>query len=220
MSALGCPDVREIAPDFAFGILDGEARSDVLLHLDHCTTCQRYVSELSETADAMVLLAPEAEPPPGFERRALDRIVESSRRRRRRTTKLVAVTAAAAAILSVVTVRIVDESRTPTSQSAAPAGTAKTVQMVGGGGQHVGTVDVLSSTTTMTLDVNVSYGMPEGDYQIVLTRAGRPQPLGPMRVSGGHGSWSGSAPAMAGPAQISVVDKDGQPWCSAKLPTV
>src|SRR6185436_4373450 len=112
MYALGCPEVREVAPDFAFGILDGEARADVLLHLDQCPTCQRYVSELSETADALVLLAPEAEPPPGFERRTLDRIVESSRRRRWRMTKVAAVTAAAAVILSVVTVRIVDQNRT------------------------------------------------------------------------------------------------------------
>jgi hypothetical protein len=219
VSALACPDVRDVAPDFAFGILDGEVRSDVLLHLDHCTSCQRYVSELSETADAIVLLAPEAEPPPGFERRALDRIVESSRRRRWRTTKLVAITAAAAAILSVVTVRIVDESRTPTSQVAAPVSSAKTVAMVGGGGQNVGKVNVVSSPTAMTLDVNVSYGLADGDYQLVLTRSGiGPQSLGTMRVSGGQGSWSWNGAAMSGPAQLSVVDKDGRAWCSADLP--
>jgi hypothetical protein len=189
----------------------------VLLHLDDCTSCQRYVSELSETADAMVLLAPEAEPPPGFERRTLARITESSRRRRWRTTKLVVVTAAAAAILSVVVVRIVDQSRTPTSQVAAPAGTAKTVAMVGGGGQHVGKVDVVSDATTMTLDVNVSYGLADGDYQIVLTGSGREQPLGTMHVTGGQGSWSRNVGAISGPAQLSVV-KDGRPWCSAELP--
>jgi hypothetical protein len=219
MNALGCPDVREVAPDFAFGILDGEARADVMLHLDHCTSCQRYVSELSETADAMVLLAPEAEPPPGFERRALERIAESSRRRRWRATKLVAATAAAAAILSVVTVRIVDDSRTPTASVAAPA-TAQTVAMVGDGGQRVGKVDVASNATAMTLDISVAYGLPQGDYKIVLTSGAGTQTLDTMHVYGGQGSWQGSTTPTSGPAQITLVDTDGTTRCHADLPTV
>jgi hypothetical protein len=219
VSVLGCPDVREVAPDFAFGILDGEARSDVMLHLDHCTSCQRYVSELSETADAIVLLAPEAEPPPGFERRALERIVESSRRRRWRATKLIAATAAAAAILSVVTVRIVDDSRTPTATVAAPA-TAQTVAMVGAGDQRVGKVDVASNATAMTLDVSVAYGLPEGDYKIVLTSGGTTRTLGTMPVYAGQGSWQGSTTPTSGPAQLTLVDQDGTTRCHADLPTV
>jgi predicted anti-sigma-YlaC factor YlaD len=216
MHAFGCPDVREVAPDFAFGILDGEARADVLLHLDECATCQRYVAELSETADAMVLLAPEAEPPPGFERRTLERIVESSRRRRWRMTKVAAVAAAAAAILSVVTVRIVDESRTPTASVAAPA--RQTVAMVGDNGQKVGTVDVNTSGTAMTLDLSIAYSLENGDYRIWLTRpAGGDQPIGTVHVSGGYGTWSDTVLATAGTAQLSLRDPDGRKLCSATL---
>jgi hypothetical protein len=216
MHALGCPDVREVAPDFAFGILDGEARADVLLHLDECATCQRYVAELSETADAMVLLAPEAEPPPGFERRTLDRIVESSRRRRWRMTKVAAVAAAAAAILSVVTVRIVDESRTPTANVAAPS--AQTVAMIGDNGQKVGTVDVSTSGTAMTLDLSVAYGLPDGDYRIWLTRpAVGDQPVGTVHVSDGYGSWSDTVLATAGTSQVSLRNAEGRKLCSATL---
>lgn len=221
MSVFGCPDVREVAPDFAFGILDGEARSEVLLHVDHCPSCQRYVSELSETADALVLLAPEAEPPAGFERRVLDRIVESSRRRRWRTTKLVAVTAAAAIILSVVAVRIVDQNRTPGSQIAA-APTSKTVAMVGANGQNVGKVDVGSNGTTMTMNLSVAYALRDGDYSIVLTRSGTPkgEPLGTVHVGGGVGTWSGSTTA-AGATQLALKDTaTGRIWCTAELPTV
>src|SRR5262245_61689429 len=206
MNALGCPDVREIAPDFALGILDGEARADVLLHLDHCTTCQRFVSELSETADAVVLLAPEAEPPPGFERRALDRIVETSRRRRWRAVKLVAVTAAAAPILSVVAVRIVDQGREPTSSVAAP-GTAQTVSMVGADGKEVGKVDVVSDGTNMALDLDVAYSLPDGDYNIVLTRSGAPKEvIGDLHVNGGSGSWSGPARVSPTATQLELVE--------------
>jgi len=217
VNALGCPDVREVAPDFAFGILDGEARSDVLLHLDQCTACQRYVSELSETADAMVLRAPEAEPPPGFERRALDRILETSRRRRWRTTKLVAVTAAAAAILSVVTVRIVDENRTPATQVAAPA--TRSVAMVGDG-TRVGSVDVVSNSGELTLYVSFSYGLPDGNYDIVLTSAGvGSQTLASMHVVDKHGEWRGATSAPTGPAKLSLVDNiTRSERCSAELP--
>ena len=219
MNALGCPDVREVAPDFAFGILDGEARSDVLLHLDHCPSCQRYVSELSETADAMVLLAPEAEPPVGFEQRTLERIVESSRRRRWRNAKLVAVTAAAAIILSVVAVRIVDQNRTPSTQVAAPA--AQSVDMVGDGGQKVGNVDVVTNGTVMALDVSVSYGLDDGQYKIVLTREGAPeQPLGPIHVIGGHGDWTDTVLATSRPAQLALKDSMGRTRCHATLPAV
>jgi hypothetical protein len=219
LSALGCPDVREIGPDFAFGILDGEARADVLLHLDHCPTCQRFVSELSETADAMVLLAPEAEPPTGFERRALDRIVETSRRRRWRTTKLVAATAAAAAILSVVTVRIVDQSREPAPYVAA----AQTVSMVGADGKEVGKVDVVSDGTTMALDLSVAYALPDGDYNIVLTRSGSltKEALDILHINGGAGVWSGSARAAPSATQIELVEiATGKTRCSAELRTV
>ena len=220
MYALGCPEVREVAPDFAFGILDGEARADVLLHLDQCPTCQRYVSELSETADALVLLAPEAEPPPGFERRALDRIVETSRRRRWRTIKVVSVTAAAAVILSVVTVRIVDDSRAPTTPVAAPAA-VKTVEMIGENNQPVGKVDVVTNGTAMALDLTMSYGLGEGDYDIVLTRAGAPPTtLDTVHVVGGRAEWKGTVPAISGPARLTLKDSMGRPRCSAALPTV
>jgi hypothetical protein len=220
LNALGCPDVREVAPDFAFGILDGEARADVLLHLDHCPTCQRFVSELSETADAVVLLAPEAEPPPGFERRALDRIVETSRRRRWRTTKLVAATAAAAVILSVVTVRIVDQNREPAA-NLAPSGTAETVAMVGADGQKVGKVDIVSDGTTMALDLDVAYALPEGDYNIVLTRSGVEERLGVLHVTGGAGSWSGPARVSPSATQLELVEiTTGVTRCSATLPAV
>ena len=142
MSVMGCADVREVAPEFALGVLDGEQRSEVLLHLDHCTACQRQVGELSETADSLVLLAPEAEPPAGFERRVLAAMDDSVRRRRWRTARLVAVTAAAAVIISVVTVRIVDQAREPSVPIAASA--AQTVPMVGDNGTKVGRVDVVS----------------------------------------------------------------------------
>jgi hypothetical protein len=66
-----CAEAREVAPDIALGLVSGNERSDVLAHLDRCPGCRAYVDGLARTADALLLVAPEAEPPEGFETRAL-----------------------------------------------------------------------------------------------------------------------------------------------------
>lgn len=71
---LGCEDVRELAPELALDVVDGEERHAALRHLADCPGCRRLVSELSSMSDAFLLLAPSAEPPVGFESRVLDRL--------------------------------------------------------------------------------------------------------------------------------------------------
>src|SRR5919197_6059366 len=69
-----CRDIRELLPELALGIADGEARAEALQHLAGCPDCRRELEELSATADDLMALAPEREPPPGFEARVLDRL--------------------------------------------------------------------------------------------------------------------------------------------------
>src|SRR5205807_10018654 len=64
-----CAEVAELAPELALGTLPGDQRASVLAHLDGCGRCRRLVKELADTADALLLLAPEVEPPAGFARR-------------------------------------------------------------------------------------------------------------------------------------------------------
>jgi hypothetical protein len=219
MSTLGCAEVRDAAPEFALGVLDGEQRSEVLLHLDQCSACQHHVAELSETADALVLLAPEAEPPPGFERRVHAQLDDSVRRRRWRTLKLIAATAAAAAILSVVTVRVIDEARSPSSEADAPIA-AQTVAMTDDDGQKVGHVDVGGRPSALALNLSVYYdGLPDGPYRVVLDpHDGAKRPLGNIQVDASHGSWFGTA-HVDGRAALALVDTGGHTRCSAELPS-
>ena len=219
---MDCTEVREVTPEFALGVLDGEARAEVVEHLDRCPTCRTAVGELSETADAMVLLAPEAEPPPGFQQRVMEQITGTERRRRWRTVKLVAAVAAAAAILSVVAVRVVDQSRSDPTV-AAPAVT--TVPMTGGGGTRVGQVEVSSSASTSastsTLSLVVDYALPDGEYRVVLDpQTGSRRVLGNITVVGGRGEWSGTTALGGEPAQLALVDTTGHTQCSADLPAV
>src|SRR2546423_14782415 len=79
MSVLTCAEVRELAPELALGILGGAERAEVGLHVNGCARCQAYVAELTEAADAIPQLGPEAEPPAGFEARVMRRLGEGER---------------------------------------------------------------------------------------------------------------------------------------------
>lgn len=99
-----CAKMHELAPELALGVLVGAERGWALTHLAGCPECQHLVDEMSETADALLLLAPEAEPPLGFESRILARI--SADQPRRRPWRWIA-TAAAAAVLAAAATGIV-----------------------------------------------------------------------------------------------------------------
>lgn len=215
MRALDCAEVRELAPEFVLGVLDGDARADVVGHIDHCTACRTHVTELSETADAMLLLAPEAEPPPGFERRVVARITDDRRRSRWRTAKIVALVAAAAVILSVVTVRVIDSTRSSGTAAAA----VQTVPMVGDDGTTVGQVDVVDNGGSVGLALTVSYALPDGTYRVVLAPKTLPREvLDTMTVTDGRGAWAGVAQTRGLPAALELVDDQGAVPCSAELP--
>ena len=63
MSGADCEHLREIAPEVALGIADGEDRAWALEHLDDCPACRARIERLSALADELLLLAPAAEPP-------------------------------------------------------------------------------------------------------------------------------------------------------------
>jgi hypothetical protein len=69
MRDITCTELREVASELALGTLPGDERAAALAHLEHCGECQMVVEELSDAADALLLLAPQAEPPAGFARR-------------------------------------------------------------------------------------------------------------------------------------------------------
>jgi hypothetical protein len=78
-----CEEVRELAPEIALGIADGEARAEALRHLSGCEGCRRALEQLSEVADELLLVAPVQEPSAGFESRVVEAMGLPERRRRR-----------------------------------------------------------------------------------------------------------------------------------------
>lgn len=80
-----CDEIRNLAPEIALGIADGEERAEALRHLSTCAECRRALDQLSQVADDLLVLAPVEEPPAGFESRVVEAMgLEAGSRRRRR----------------------------------------------------------------------------------------------------------------------------------------
>ena len=218
VSAMSCAQVRELAPELALGILSGAERAEVVLHVNGCARCQAYVAELTEAADAIPQLAPEAEPPAGFEARVLQRLDAGERRPRRRWIAAVAAVAAAAIIVSVTVVRVIESNDNQVTNQVASAPVA--VAMEGG------VVPVPAGWAFVNdhhgVAVSVNYGIPSGRYAVQVTPArGASTSIGTMQVVDGRGTWTGrSADALRAGARVALVDASGVEACHGTVPTV
>jgi predicted anti-sigma-YlaC factor YlaD len=218
MSPSMCAEVRELAPELALGIVGGPERAEALQHASECGPCRALVGELAEAADALPLLAAEAEPPPGFEERVLAAL-KAPRRRNRRRIAVVAIAAAAATIVSIVGVRVV-ESVQDTNRIVTAASDVRSAQMNGANGVEVGNVFV-SNGTPSSVVVNVNYWVPSGNYGIEFRTGSTDKRLGDVSIHDGRGSWGGVAtlPGRAA-GSIVLVGADGAIVCEARIPPI
>lgn len=93
----GCDEVREFIPELAVGVSPGDRRASALLHIARCADCRAQLEDAARTVDELLLLAPEHEPPAGFEERVLAALGTRSPRHRVRT--LLLATAVVVALL-------------------------------------------------------------------------------------------------------------------------
>jgi hypothetical protein len=214
---VNCAEARDLAPELALGILGGAERAEVLLHVNDCARCQVAVAEFTEVADALPLLAPEAEPSAGFEERVLAALDAPKRSNRRRWISAVAVAAAAAAIVSITLVRVIESGDDGTTV-AQPATNPVVATMVGGrSGQPAGWVSV---SDHRAVTVAVDYGIPAGIYRIrVQHDQGSAITLGEISVDGaGRGFWAGNSNTPIGPnSTITLVADSGEVTCHGSL---
>jgi hypothetical protein len=221
VSALSCAEVRELAPELALGILGGAERAEVVMHVNGCARCQAYVAELTEAADAIPQLAPEAEPPPGFEMRVLHRLGERERRTRRRWIATAVAVAAAAIIVSITAVRVID-ANDATNESA--TGTTRSIPRPVAVSMQGGTLGLPAGWAYVNdlhgVAVAVDYGIPSGRYAVEVTPTkGAPTAIGSIDVTDGRGSWTGRStdPLRAG-SRIALVDSSGAEMCHGMVP--
>src|SRR5215510_13482202 len=219
MTGSACSEVRELSPELALRIVGGPERAEALVHTSECGPCRALVGELAEAADALTLLAAEAEPPPGFEERVLAALKAPRRRKRRLVAATVAVAAAAAAIVSIVGVRVV-ESVQDSDHVVAAASHMRSAQMTGANGLEVGNVFV-SNGAPSAVTVNVNYWVPSGNYRIEFRTGSTDKYLGDVSIRDGRGAWGGVANLPdGGTGSIVLVDAAGSVTCEARLARV
>ncbi len=215
---MNCAEARELAPELALGILGGAERAEVILHVNGCARCQAYVAEFNEVADALPLLAPEAEPSAGFENRVIAALDAPKRSSRRRWIGAIAVAAAVAAIVSITLVRVVESGDGASTAPPSAASEPVVATMVGGSsGQPAGWVSVADGRA---VTVAVDYGIPAGTYNIqVQPSRGDVATLGAMDVdTSGRGFWAGHSDVpISGGATIALVNSAGDVTCHGTL---
>jgi hypothetical protein len=69
-----CGEYADALAEVATGAASGADRARVLAHLADCPDCRRELEELTRVADEVLLVAPEHDPPAGFEGAVLARI--------------------------------------------------------------------------------------------------------------------------------------------------
>ena len=237
---MGCEQVRELAAELALGIAAGEERDAALRHLSGCPACRQLVSELSSVGDELLLLAPEREPPVGFEPHVLaaiaappgQRKVQAVPRRVRalprawlprawlpRGRRWVAVAAAAvlAAAIGAGSVFVATAGDRQLAQGyravlSEGQGSAFAAAPLQGSQGRVGTVFGYQGQPSWMV-VTVQPWVPdEGQLQVqALTRDGRYLALGKAVLGGGNRAWGGQIPVdLSAVHELRFVRSDGQ----------
>jgi hypothetical protein len=192
-----CFAVRPLLPELATGASAGDERARALGHVATCLDCGRELAELTKTADALLLLAPPAEPPPGFESSVLARLearrapVPVHRSRRRRAGTVLALAAAvvlAAGTGSTITHqqsaddrRLADQYRETLDVADGRYLTA--ARLTTADAQAAGTVFLYQGNPSWLL-LTVTAAPTDGLYDIIaIDRHGAAHPLGRCHVA-------------------------------------
>jgi anti-sigma factor RsiW len=193
-----CTDIQTRVAESALGLLDGADRADVLAHLESCAACRGIVGDMSRVADALVLLAPEAEPPLGFERRVLQQLGGRAPARRR---ILVAVAAAFLVIGGVAA---------GWSMSGKHSD-VRSVAMRTPSGKSVGEA-YLHDAPAGWVFVAVPDWRAERTYHLRVSYAD-----GRTADVTGDGVWAATVDSTTAVHRLELVDADGDTWCSSDV---
>jgi hypothetical protein len=190
-----CGEVRDLIPELAMGVAPGDERAAALAHVARCLGCRRLLEETAATVDELMLLAPEREPPAGFEARFIEALDGNGPTRRKHVTALLA----AAAVLVVAggaagLTRWADaDDRKLAAQyretlAVADGSYLRAADLMGENGLEAGHVFAYQGQPSWVF-VSVE-NAPSGDHQVrLVTEDGRVHTLGRCRVRDGRGSW-------------------------------
>lgn len=193
-----CARYQDDLAELAIGTLTGRARAEVLAHVEACPRCAEELEGLSHTADLLLQVAPEAEPPAGFEVRLLERLGEPRQpaaRPRRRVRERFRTTRARAILVAAASVGIAGAGTgiglaVANASAPAPASTLQATLLSTAGNTAIGRV-VASAGSPPWLFMVVKPGHLSGRVTCRLSLAnGRWVTVGTFSLAEGYGSWS------------------------------
>jgi len=228
-----CAELEELAPELALGLSAGAERASALRHLASCPACRAMVEDLSRVADMLLPLAPEAEPPVGFEARVLDRLEGAARppqparpRWRRPLVAVVAAGAAAAALVAGVVVgRLTDHGPRLERQYVAALRTLggsslRAARLRDPSGRDVGEVFLYRGRPSWVFVEVHDTAAPPGAYRLDLNGGdGRPVASDGLTMRAGAGSLGWTVRGdLNRIASVAVRDAQGSERYRAQLP--
>ena len=215
-----CGSVQGELPELALGTLSGRERAEVLGHVGTCPRCSSELQRLSAVSDMLLLLAPTAEPPVGFELRLADRLrggglPQGSTRRRRRVGALCAA-GVATGVLGFGLGAFLSPG-TSHSQTQSASGRVTTANLIAYG-RSLGIVTI-SPGRPAWMFVTVNDVAWTGTLRCTVTLAGgKVDTVGNFRLSGGYGAWGAALAASSGQVRtVRLIASDGVILATARL---
>jgi hypothetical protein len=216
-----CQEVRELLPELAMGVASGEVRARALAHLAGCAGCRRELGDVAAIVDELLLLAPEHEPPAGFDQRVLSAMDERVPRHRMRTSLLAAAALVlVAAVAAGFTWMRGEDDRTLAGQYRDTLAVAD--------GSYLRAADLNADGTTLGnvfayqgdpswLFVTVESGN-SGTYPVrLVTTDGRSLDVGVCTVRNGSGAWGTTVDVPVRSIERIELLRDGLPTMVADL---
>jgi hypothetical protein len=211
---MDCTDLAEVALE----ILGGAERAAALAHLEDCVPCQQLVDTLAADADRLLMLAPSAEPPVGFQDRvltSLTRVARSVAPRARPSSRAVALLGLAACVAALALALSLGPSARPAPAEAAMRTAAG--EVVGHVFVHREPEPALFMSLPGWSDQIERYAVPDETYALRIERSHRAPRRVPFDVEH-DSSWGGTLDVDPDSiTSVAVVDSQGHVWCQAEL---
>jgi hypothetical protein len=184
-----CEVIGQDLTEFAIGTLSGRSRSLVLDHLETCAQCRAESESLAAVADTILWLAPEAEPPLGFESRLVERFRDGDGRSAMTRRRRMGVLSVAALLVAVLGFGVGAVTMTHGNANQ-PSATARPVTgQLTSNGQTLGQVIISSgSPSWMIMTVNEAKWSGVVWCEVSLAN-GRIETIGTFTLANGYGSW-------------------------------
>jgi hypothetical protein len=223
-----CELIQDELAELALGALDGRSRSEALEHVGSCPRCRATLDHLSGVTDTLLQLAPEVEPPLGFEIRLVEKLhaadaekPRATERARQRWFRRASPLVAAAAVLLLLGIGlgslVISRGNNNQQQHSASPDLA-TAELTSHG--HVLGEVMTSPGNPAWMFMTVNENAWSGKVTCEVTLAGGAiETVGVFTLSHGYGAWGAPLTSPAGDVRSArLVAADGTVVASAQFP--